>query len=329
MNLTQIKSNIQHKEISPVYVFTGEEIGVMNIYIEQIAKALNQQVYRADAFREVIGPIRRKSAISTSYVYVIRDDKEVLENERIWEYLNVDELPFEAAPANSIFGSNVVIFAFTNIDKRTKFYKQHKDLICEFLPLDAAILTKYIKKSIELSDKNCQTLIEACQNNYNRIMLEVDKIKCWRAEYIKDKQEPIPYDGAFLKMINNGVIHTPARDAIFMWNDAVMSKKKAQSFKLMQECFDSGEAVLPMLTVLYNNVKQTLQLQTCEGKDVSKSTGLTGWQIQCAKKFAGIYSTSELLKAMETIREAEIGIKTGKMEEEMAVPYVMTAILGG
>lgn len=316
MELTTLKAHIQTKKFNPVYVMTGEEIGVMNIYINQIAKTVDKQVYRADTFKEVFQKITKQSIIKQSFVYVVRDDKEVITSEKIQKILD---------KAN---WNDIVILVFSSIDKRTKFAKTYKDMICEFEPLPEQILIKYIKKEIDLSTENCQKLIQACESDYSRIMLEIDKIKCYQKGYAKDKEMVMPEDNVFLRLLNSGAIYTPPRDAIFIWSDEVMQRKNAvKIFDLTKECYDSGEATLVMLSVLYKTVKKTLQVQSYKGDNLSKATGLSGWDIKCVQSYIGKYHTPELIKAMKLIREMEKGIKTGKVDEALAVPFVLVNIL--
>ena len=315
MNLTQVKQNIQTRSFSPVYIFTGEELGVMDIYINQIAKVSRKPVAYMDTFKQVFSIVNGRSVVKQEgHVYIVRDDKEVLENAKIGEVLS------------NASWEDIVILVFTSLDKRTSFYKKYKDNICVFEPLEDSVLAKYIKKSIPLTDKNCQTLIEVCEHSYSRIMLEIDKIKVYSLGMGYTLDDKV-YNHVLKELLDSGIIYKPAQDSIFLWSDAVMYRNREQAFQYTEDCFASGEAVLTMVTVLYNNVKQTLQVQAHEGGEITKSTGLTGWQVQCAKKFLNNYSTGELLDAMELLREMEMGIKTGKVEESFVIPYVLVNML--
>lgn len=308
MTVQEVKAQIVGRKLQSVYFFTGIEIEVRNTYIKQIAKSLGYDIVRAESFREVFSKIKKKAIISQSFVYVIAEDAEVIKNEEIWKLLK-DE---------SLIGKNLLIFTFTSLDKRTKFYKAYKDAICEFEPLDAALLRKYIKKQISLSDANCDRLIEICEGDYSRILLELDKIKHFSKTHYLETPDVI-----FSELVNSKAIYKPPKDAIFDFVDAVMNRQEQRAFQLMQESYDCGEATLVMVSVLYNNIKQTLQVQACTSKEVSKSTGLTGWQIQCAKKYVGKYKTAELLNMMKLVRDIEIGIKMGRVDEAIAIPYFL------
>ena len=310
MEISQVKSDIKQNTLKPIYIFIGEELEVMNIYLKQMSTKGNKQLFRTDTFRQVYKTCKSPKMMSEPKLYVVRDDNEVLTNEKIHKLLTDTEW----------VKNNVLVLVFTTIDKRSKFYKSYKDTIVEFNPLESPILKKYIQKQISLSDKNCDKLIEVCESNYGRILLEIDKIKRF------DHEMTIGKDNAFEHLLYDGTIYQPPKDAIFDFVDAVLNRS-SKCFDLYEQCLAVGEASMVMLSVLYNNAKQTLQVQSCQSKDIGKTTGLTGWQIQCAKKYVGRYKTSELIHIMKLIRNMEIGIKTGKVEEKFAVPYILVNIL--
>ena len=135
------------------------------------------------------------------------------------------------------------------------------------------------------------------------------------------------YDEAFEILVKDGTIHVPAKDAIFDFVDAVLNRQCNNSFELLQECYDVGEATMVMLTVLYNNAKAVLQVQTCKTNDISKTTGLTGWQIKNAKSHLHKYTDAELVDMLKLIQECESEIKTGRIEEQFVMQYILARIL--
>ena len=95
----------------------------------------------------------------------------------------------------------------------------------------------------------------------------------------------------------------------------------------MQQSYAVGEATMVMLSVLYNNAKAVLQVQTYKGTELSKATGLTGWQIKNAKQYVGKYDENDLIYIVQLCQKLESGIKTGKMEDEFAMQYLLVHIL--
>lgn len=309
MTVAELKAQIMSKSLKPVYVFTGQEIEVRNIYINQIVKSFGYTVARADELSDIFGNLKRQSILQKPTLYIVSECSEVLKNEKAWKVFDMN------------FGKNMLVFTFTNLDKRVKFYKQYKDIIVEFEPLKSEILKKYIQKEIGLSDKNCMRLMEICENDYGRCLLEIDKIK--RFHIVTERL----YDQSFISLLQDGTIYQPPKDVIFDFVDAVLHRNTQEAFKLMQESYDCGEATLVMISNLYNNFKALLQVQSCKSKDISNTTGLTGWQITNAKKHLNRYKIGELVNALSVIREAEVGIKSGTIDEQIAVPYVLVNIL--
>ena len=62
-------------------------------------------------------------------------------------------------------------------------------------------------------------------------------------------------------------------------------------------------------------------------RDIAQQTTLTPSQIMQAKKFCGHYSTANLLYILEIIRDVEKGIKTGTIDMDIAVDYLLVHIL--
>lgn len=312
MDASTIKSYIQQKNVPDFLIFTGPEWAVQKIYINMIAQVMNLNIKYADGMKDIYGTLQNRSFIATNSLYVIRDDKDIITNEKLQEQIK-----------NGLIGNNILILLLTTVDKRTKFYKAYKDTITEFEPLKPSILAKYIQKEISLSDKHIEKLMEVCEYDYGRCLLEIDKIKqCMKAT----RAEDMP-NNTFGLLMSDGTIYQPPKDAIFDLVDAILDRKVNESFDLLRQSYAVGEATMVMLSVLYNNAKAVLQVQSCSSSDISKSTGLTGWQINNAKKHCGKYSISELVDIMRIVQQCEKGIKTGEIEEQYVMEYILTSIL--
>lgn len=314
MDVSILKSKIKSKQIPPYLIFTGSEWEVQKIYIQQISKITGFDTVRIDSISSIYNKLKNKSFISKSVCYIVRDDKDLMESEKLQQQLN------------SLLGNNILIHLVTSVDKRTKFYATYKDKIIEFEPLKPEILKKYIKKQIKLSDKNCQILIDICESDYGRILLEIDKIKRYR-ESAEQCDEFGTDDEVFYILLQDGTIHEPSYDAIFDFVDAVLRRKINLAFNLLQQSYDSGESTFVLLSVLYNNVKAVLQVQSCDSKDIAKTTGLSGWQIKNALSQKGRYTNDELIAIMRNIQKVELGIKTGRIDEAIAMDYILVRCL--
>lgn len=315
MEITSLHSQLKAKQLQSFYIFTGPEWLVQNKYIEQIQKLSGLEKKVVDSISDIYSKMKHPTKLTKNYLYVIRDDKEIIGNEKVQEEIN-----------NGLIGNNILVLLLTSVDKRTKFYKAYKDTLVEFEALKPQILAKYIRKEIELSDRNIEKLMEVCEYDYGRCLLEIDKIRRYISGPRPDRT-CMDYDTSFIQLLKDGTIYQPPKDAIFDFIGAILDHRVKTLFELYENCKAVGEATMVMITVLYDNAKAVLQVQSCESKDVAKTTGLSAWQIRNAKEHCGVYRNSELLNIMELCRKCEKGIKTGEIDEQFAMDYILVNIL--
>ena len=306
MDITAVKQQIQTKTLQDFYIFTGEEQEVMWQYIRKISEVSGKPVSYIESVQDIFVQLQNRAFVQHSFCYVVRDDADVMENEKLQAQLEA-----------GLMRDNILIVLITTLDKRKKFYKQYKDRIVEFECLDDKILIRYIKQHIALTDENCQRLIDVCEKNYGRILLEIDKIK----------RTGEKAGLSFETLLHDGTIYKPPKDAIFDFVDAVLSRKVKTAFNLLQQSYAVGEATMVLLSVLYTNTKQLLQVQSCTSDDISKSTGLTPWQVKLAKNRGQKYSTQELIDMLFLIRETQKGIVTGRIDDSIAIEYILVNVL--
>lgn len=303
MEINEIKQQIKTGEFDKFYVFYGCEHAIMKIYIKMMAEKGNYQITYADSLMDLMSGAKTKSLIKNPHLYIIMDDKEFLTNEKMWQ-------KFEGLK------DDVVIFYYTSADKRLKFWKSFKDRAVEFGKLSDRTLIKYIQKEVPLNEDNCRTLIDACDSDYGRILLEIDKIVHFRLEL--DNETIISPDLLFETLLNEGAIYRAPYDAIFDFVGAVLERIPAKALNLLEKAYGVNEANLTLLSVLYNNFKLLLQIQS------STKPNKDAWKV---KAYKGNYTNGEIIRAMKIIRTAEKGIKTGQIADEYSVYYALVNIM--
>lgn len=311
MNITDVKTDIKNKDIKSYYIFAGDEIEVQRIYVEKIAQVLGYRVIRPECIADVWDSIITPTLFDTPAVYVVRDDKDLMQDEVLQNQI-----------AQNNLNGNIIIHLLTMLDKRTKYYKSNSNKIVLFERLTTDMLIKYCQREITLNKRNCERLIAICENDYSRLLLEIDKIKRYcqvRCNY--------GVDDVFEQFVKDGTIAVPPQDAIFDLVDAILKRQINKVFNLLEQCYAVGEANMVILSVLYTNAKQVLQVQACESPDIAKSTGLTAWQVKCAKDKDGYYSNGELVNILRTIQKIQKGIITGQIEDELSINYLLVNIL--
>lgn len=313
MDLSALKNHIKNKTLDPVYIFTGPEVGVMDIYIRQIAKVQDANIVMLDGIEDLARKMHKGAMLKNASIYILRDSKEFAQD---------NEIAHKITSSGALSG-DILILVYTNIDKRSKVYKEFQDTIVDFQPMKPEILKKYIQKEIQLSDGAYDKLIEVCESDYSRILLEVDKVKRYA------KSVDCSPEVAFRTLVAAGAIFQPPKDAVFDFVDAVLKGKKTLAFELLRSSYEYGEATMVLLSNLYNSTKQLLQVQSFKGDGkITDATGLTPFQVKLASERKGRNSTGDLIYLMRLVRDTEKGIKTGAIEEQMAVPYILANYWG-
>ena len=307
MEVTTVKKHIQAHKLDPFYVFTGDELEAQRIYVNKMSEVTGKPIKRIDQVSDAFK--RRGSILKVSYLFVCRDDMD------FWKSAT------DFAALQDLLGDNVLVLQMSTIDKRSKSYKSYTSQIVEFNYMDADVLYKYTQKECSLSDKNTYELINMCECDYGRILLETDKIRQ------VSKALGISSDEAFFKLLEERAISRPPKDAIFDFVDAMLRADIDRAFELLEECKGIGEPPLRILSVLYTNFRRVLLVQVCESTDICGTTGLSAWDVKLAKKNCGFWASEDLVFFLKTLQSLEQGVKTGEVEEGIALDLLMVSIL--
>ena len=308
MEVQELKRLIKDDNIPNFLIFTGDEWKIQQEYIKQIAKVKKLSISYAEGIDAVWDELKAQSLFGSDVLYVLRDDKELMANEKIYSRLN------------DVLRNNMLVLELTSVDNRLKIIKTYKDSIVEFNALKSDILKRYIQREIDLSDRNCNILMEICDYNYGRCLLEIDKIK----RYVNYLGPAPTQDGVFQKLLEDGAIYIPPRDTIWEFIKAFLQNKPKVAYELYQDLKGLETPTLSIISNLYNNAKQVLQVQTCTSKDISKSTGLISWQIRNAKECINRFSTRDLEILLRWLQRIERDIKTGFLDEKIAIDYLFS-----
>lgn len=302
MELWELKDRISNNNIPNFLIFTGPELGLMDIYINQIAKVLQTSPKRVDNVAGAISSSKIFSLTSGNKYSIVRGDKALLTSDKLQEKVKTIK--------------DYLIVIYDSIDKRSKLYKDFEDSIVTFSYMDEKTLISLLSRKIQLSQDNLKWLVAACGHDYARCLLEINKLNL----FDEDKNE------LFDTFRKDGVIHSEIGDVIFQFVDAVMTRKKASSWKLYELLKLKGESNIKIISLLYTNFKALLSVQFCKEPTV-ENTGLTPYQITINKNRRGIYKDYELLDIMKLLSKVDYNIKNGIIEEAISVEYLLVKLL--
>lgn len=227
MDIVKFKKQVQQGKLDHFYVFTGDEIGLQNIYLNQLSN-----VKRVDTVLEVWSKLKSSNKLfkqGAEHVYVVRDDKDFMSKDNILELI-------------SNIKHNTLILQVTKLDKKTKFYKAIKDYVIEFNTMTTKQLLPTIMNLMPVKNSKMTTeFIEACNNDYGTIMSELDKVKYGGVEVIED------------------VIENARNYSSFTFID-LLYEHNIGAVKYLINLLENGESELGILTLIHNRAAELLQL---------------------------------------------------------------------
>lgn len=305
MNLIDLQNQIKNRNLETnLFIFQGTQKFLINTYVNQICKTTNKSKKVSD-FSEIYNNI--KSSFDTKkYTYVIYESDEFRENENLW---NDDFLK------NSLHN---FIFIYYDLDKRSKFIKQNN--ITKFEDLSENIIKKYIKKDYDILDKNIDIICNYCNNDYDKIILELDKLKNLALA------DNTSVDNIFEDYNIDDILIYTLRDETFNFVDLVLNKNK-NCYILLEDLKALDTNFLGILSLLYNNFRNVLLVQSCKDNNIVETTGLNNWEIKNAKKYTNIYTIEELVYILKLLYKIDKNAKIGNIESELAIDYFLIKIL--
>ena len=318
MELVELMKRITEKNIPHFLILYGEEQKIIDIYIQNIVQSVEGKRIVVDNVSQAIKVSGKKSLDKSIKVYVVTEDTAFLTRDESWENVRKS------------MHKNYLILRYHALDKRSAFVKKNQQNIVEFSHLSDEVLQQYIYRDLpDLSDENVSKLISYCNNDYGRILLEIDKI--WQAQSSRLSNFNINLDSndCFEELDRQGLFHKEIGDITFELTDAVLGGYTEKAIQKLDEAKRKGEPSMMIASILYNGFRNLLAYQGLGGnkKGAVERTGLSKGDIWRCSKNVGGYSIEEVKRNMLICQNIESGIKTGSVDEDIALEYLVLSCL--
>lgn len=302
---------IAGNDIPHYLVLYGQEQTVLDMYIKQIVSVTQSQTVYIDTVASVIKHCGKKSLNKSVKCYIVSDDLSYLKAETVWDKIKKD---FKKS-------KDYLILRYHTLDNRDKFSHNNKENLTEFAHLSAEVLQQYIYRDLpDLSEKNALSLIDYCNYDYGRILMEIDKVK----QYMSVRTD-LTVDSCFNQLDKQGLFHKEIGDITFELTNAVLGGYTDQAIVKLDGAKRKNEPAMMIASILYNGFRNLLAYQGL-GKNkqgAMERTGLTKGELYGCSKNIGGYSLSEVKRNMLFCQQIESGIKTGLIDEDIALDYLV------
>ena len=284
-DLVSFQKDIRTNNLKPFYILYGEEIGLMNVYLNQMGN-----IVRESSVSTVWKTLTQKGLVSNRRIFAVRDDKDFLSNESRWKRL-----------PDVKYGTLVLMV--TKIDKRSKLLKAFPDNCVEFEKMtDAQLKRHFVSKYSTIDSDMIDMVIQFCLNDYSRIDNELDKL-------------------SRLKKVDASVVESIVKHKteidIFSLVDDVLEYRPEQAIMKVTELLAKGESPIGLLTLLYQNFNNACLVL---GADEPKEANLGIKQFLINKIVYNFqYELDSAFEGMAILGQAIEGIKNGRYTESSAV----------
>ena len=313
MNIAELKKDMKANNLAGLYIFTGEEIYIRNLYIEQIVD-LGFIWKELPTVAELFKSVGTTKLIQKPTLYVIRDDMDFIKQDStVWDKL-------VAWVNNSV---NKVILIYNNIDKRNKFFKTFEENTVKFEKLSETVLLKYVQKEADISRENALDLIHRCDSNFNLCLLELNKVIMFSLS------NNISIDEAYKKCCADRVVLDLPKESLEKYITAVMNKDFSLAIEISNDFDFTEEPPLKILAFLYNSFEALFAVVAYEsGLSLKKNEyGANFWAVKNAEIFGIKWQIKQVRDMMDFIQFLESGIKMGIVSADAAIPMLSATFI--
>lgn len=313
MELVDLMKRISSNDIPHFLILFGEEQTILNIYLTHILEVTKTKRISADSVSYVMQNINKKRFDKSLRLYVVQDDMAFLKAEDSWETVR------------NTATKDYIILRYHSLDKRSAFVKKNQQNLVEFARLSKEVLQTYISKDLpDLNEKNSSKLVEYCNYDYGRILMEIDKIK----QYSSIRTD-LTIDSCFAQLDKQGLFHKEIGDITFELTNAVLGGYPETAIQKLDEAKRKGEPAMMIVSILYTGFRNLLAYQGLGNnkQGAMERTGMTKGELYGCTKNVGGYSISEVKRNMLKCQEIEAGIKMGTIDEDISLEYAVLSCL--
>ncbi len=313
-----IDNDIKRQELKKVYLLYGEERYLIRQYRDKLKKALadpddtmNFSSFEGDDInvKEIIDLAETLPFFAERRVIFIEDSKLFKKGgDELGEYLAV-------LPETTYF-----VFVEEEVDKRSKLFKAVGKCgnAVEFGKQTDEILMKWVGGRINREGKNItqaayQSFIAKTGTDMQNIEKELEKLLCYTMD--KEVISPEDVEAITTEQISNKV---------FEMVDAIASHKQKHAMDLYYDLLALKEAPMRILFLITRQfqILLTVKVMGNQGfgnKEIAAKAGCPEWAVRKYQGQAKAFSLDQIKQAIADGVTYEEAVKTGKMNDQMAV----------
>lgn len=305
VNLIDLKNNISNNQLDNLYIFTGEEFKIKQVYYNKISE-LYGNLRKFETVEGIYKECSKSSLFALKNVFVCYNDM---------EYLKSSEKVFNKLIEVAKKGTSIIVLVYDDIPEKSVFKRVFDEYITQFNRVDDDIALKYVSQLGCNNKKLAEKIIFNTGNSYGHIVEEVNKYKHFNQEIDEDVYNTIFYDVK--------IPPVPAKFAnMFVTNDIVNIRHHIETLK--------NQNILVYISEIINTINICLFFKVYNKWDGGKRAYESGeyWgRIKELRDMYIPYSKTDLLNIRYELYRLDIDIRKGRLKAEWSWDYLIGVVL--
>ncbi len=326
--MNKIKNDIKNDTLKGIYIFTGEEEYLIDYYTRKVVEHATESDTCDLNVLKLCNTLPDEGDIDAfvnSYPFMSEKKILILRDTKILKKASESHKNFFSELATNLPDYMIIIFAETEIDKRSSLYKsisKHYS-VCEFKTQTLNELTHWITKLFEsygksIASEDASYMCEIAGPSMFALKSEAEKV----VSFCKDNnvsRETI--DALVTRNIENRVF---AMIDDIAKSDSVSAMRKLSDLKAL------NEEPIKIINIMFNKFATFHKLLTLKGKSIREAAAMCGLyethaknNLNQAQKLGARTVASVMLKC----RDMDFAVKNGTMDKWLAVELVISEAL--
>ncbi len=316
--MKNIDEDIKRGQFAQVYLLYGEEAYLKKQYKDKLKHAMVPEgdTMNFSAFEgKSINP---KEIIDLAETLPFFADRRVILIENSGFFKNACEELAEYLP--QVAPATHFIFVEDEVDKRSKMYKAAKasGRIVEFLPQTEELLTRWILGRLKREGKNItgsvmQLFLTKTGTDMGNIDRELEKLLCYTLDRDVITAEDV-----------EAVVTEQTTNKIFEMVNAVAEHNQRRALDLYYDLLTLKEPPMRIMFLISRQFQILFHVRdmTAKGLDqqtMAKKAGIPPFAVRKNVSQAKGFTMEQLKQALRDGAELEEAVKTGRMDDQMAV----------
>lgn len=199
----------------------------------------------------------------------------------------------------------------------TKSIKDHGGLIVldALKPKDLTtrIQSFFHQNGYHISEKSVNLIMNRCQNNYDFIVNEMNKIMLYPHSNKELKDDDIAQ-----------IVSRSLEDNNFRFVDAMVRKDVAGAFRIYEDLMQMKVEPIALISLLFREYRlmydcKLMQRQSRDRFTMASLLKLQDWQVEKYLKSSYLFSFQELEEKIHALYHLDVAIKTGKIDKKLGL----------